>query len=112
LRAPRSAPSPPSASPAGSGATRFAARVFLSRLVPFISFDAVSYAAGLSALAAWCFALATLAGIVPMSFLLAAAGAGLVQAPRAQAPLVAVLIALTAVPFLVTVAIRRRRRAS
>lgn len=88
------------------------ALVFLSRLVPFISFDAVSYAAGLSALAAWRFALATLAGIVPMSYLLAAAGAGLVQAPRAQAPLVAVLIALTAVPFLVTVAIRRRRRES
>ena len=88
------------------------ALVFLSRLVPFISFDAVSYAAGLSALAAWRFALATLAGIVPMSYLLAAAGAGLVQAPRAQAPLVAVLIALTAVPFLVMVAIRRRRRES
>jgi len=91
---------------------RLMALVFLSRLVPFISFDAVSYAAGLSALAAWRFALATLAGIVPMSFLLAAAGAGLVHAPAGRAPLMALLIFLTAGPFLVTVAMRRRRRES
>ncbi len=47
------------------------ATVFLSRLMPFISFDLVSYAAGLSCLHLWRFALATLAGIVPASFLLA-----------------------------------------
>lgn len=45
--------------------------VFASRLLPFISFDMVSYAAGLSALHVWRFALATLAGIIPASFLLA-----------------------------------------
>lgn len=45
--------------------------VFVSRLLPFISFDVVSYAAGLTALSWWRFALATLAGIVPASFLLA-----------------------------------------
>lgn len=45
--------------------------VFVSRLLPFISFDVVSYAAGLTALALWRFALATLAGILPASFLLA-----------------------------------------
>lgn len=45
--------------------------VFVSRLLPFISFDVVSYAAGLTALAFWRFALATLAGILPASFLLA-----------------------------------------
>ena len=45
--------------------------VFGSRLLPFISFDAMSYAAGLSALHAWRFALATLAGILPTSFVLA-----------------------------------------
>lgn len=42
-----------------------------SRLVPFISFDAVSYAAGLTPLAFWRFALATLAGVLPISFMLA-----------------------------------------
>lgn len=47
------------------------ATVFASRLMPFVSFDMVSYAAGLSRLHAWRFALATLAGIIPASFLLA-----------------------------------------
>jgi len=47
------------------------ATVFVSRLMPFVSFDMFSYAAGLSRLHAWRFALATLAGIVPASFLLA-----------------------------------------
>lgn len=45
--------------------------VFASRLMPFVSFDIISYAAGLSRLHAWRFALATLAGIVPASFALA-----------------------------------------
>ena len=45
--------------------------VFASRLLPFVSFDLVSYAAGLTLLSAWRFALATLAGIIPASFLLA-----------------------------------------
>lgn len=45
--------------------------VFVSRLLPFVSFDLVSYAAGLTVLSFWRFALATLAGIVPASFLLA-----------------------------------------
>lgn len=48
--------------------------VFGSRLLPFLSFDMVSYAAGLSVLHLWRFALATLAGIVPASFLLAHLG--------------------------------------
>ena len=41
--------------------------VFASRLVPFLSFDAVSYAAGLTPLRWWWFAVATLAGVVPVS---------------------------------------------
>jgi uncharacterized membrane protein YdjX (TVP38/TMEM64 family) len=45
--------------------------VFVSRLLPFLSFDLVSYAAGLTPLKAWRFAAATLAGILPASFLLA-----------------------------------------
>ncbi len=45
--------------------------VFASRLLPFVSFDLVSYAAGLTVLSFWRFALATLAGIVPASFVLA-----------------------------------------
>ena len=48
--------------------------VLVSRLLPFISFDIVSYAAGLTALSFWRFAIATLVGIVPASFLLAHLG--------------------------------------
>ena len=39
--------------------------------LPFIFFDVVSYAAGLTALSFWRFAIATLASIMPASFLLA-----------------------------------------
>lgn len=48
--------------------------VFGSRLLPFLSFDMISYAAGLSKLHLWRFAVATLAGIIPASFLLAHLG--------------------------------------
>ncbi|MFH1518502.1 MAG: VTT domain-containing protein [Pseudomonadota bacterium] len=54
--------------------TALTATVFASRLMPFVSFDMISYAAGLSRLHAWRFALATLAGIIPASFLLAHVG--------------------------------------
>lgn len=44
--------------------------VFLTRLVPFISFDAVSYASGLTPLSFWRFIIASFAGVMPISFLL------------------------------------------
>ncbi|WZK91575.1 VTT domain-containing protein (plasmid) [Aliisedimentitalea scapharcae] len=53
--------------------------VFVSRLVPFVSFDLVSYAAGMSALRPWRFVLATLAGTGPASFGLAHLGSALSQ---------------------------------
>jgi len=49
--------------------------VFVSRLIPFMSFDLVSYAAGLSPIKLWRFALATLLGLLPVSFALAHFGA-------------------------------------
>lgn len=54
--------------------TALTATVLASRLMPFVSFDIISYAAGLSKLNFWRFALATLAGIIPASFLLAHSG--------------------------------------
>jgi uncharacterized membrane protein YdjX (TVP38/TMEM64 family) len=45
--------------------------VFVSRLLPFVSFDLISYGAGLTPIKPWRFALATFAGILPASFLLA-----------------------------------------
>lgn len=43
--------------------------VFLSRLLPFVSFDVVSYGAGLTRMSPGKFGLATLAGMVPLTFL-------------------------------------------
>ncbi len=51
--------------------------VFASRLIPFISFDAVSYAAGITCLSIGRFILATCLGVVPICFALAAMGAGM-----------------------------------
>jgi uncharacterized membrane protein YdjX (TVP38/TMEM64 family) len=74
--------------------------VFVSRLLPFVSFDLVSYAAGLTPLAAWRFAVATLAGIIPASFLLAHFGGEMASAD-ARRIMVAVLAlgAVTLVPI-------------
>jgi uncharacterized membrane protein YdjX (TVP38/TMEM64 family) len=71
--------------------------VFASRLIPFISFDAVSYAAGLTSLTFPRFAAATLLGVIPVSFVLTAIGAGL-QDAEMSTPLLAVLGGVTLVP--------------
>lgn len=51
--------------------TALMAIVFATRLMPFLSFDLISYAAGLTPISWWRFALATALGIAPASFLLA-----------------------------------------
>jgi uncharacterized membrane protein YdjX (TVP38/TMEM64 family) len=51
--------------------------VFASRLIPFISFDLVSYGAGITCLTFGRFVLATALGIIPICFALAALGAGM-----------------------------------
>lgn len=74
--------------------------VFFSRLLPFISFDAVSYAAGLTPLAFWRFAAATLAGVVPISFLLAYLGEEFVTAEPGRMMIIAGLVGgVTVVPI-------------
>jgi uncharacterized membrane protein YdjX (TVP38/TMEM64 family) len=54
--------------------------VFVSRVIPIISFDVVSYAMGLTPLRLWRFALANLAGIIPMTLLLVLVGDGIITA--------------------------------
>jgi len=74
--------------------------VFASRLVPFISFDAISYAAGLTPLTFWRFAVATLAGVIPISFVLAYFGKELVTAEPGRMMIIAVLVGgVTLVPI-------------
>jgi uncharacterized membrane protein YdjX (TVP38/TMEM64 family) len=51
--------------------------VFASRLIPFISFDAISYATGVTNLTFGRFAIATAMGIVPICWALAAMGSGM-----------------------------------
>ncbi|MDF1671622.1 MAG: TVP38/TMEM64 family protein [Roseovarius sp.] len=85
--------------------------VFSSRLMPFVSFDLVSYAAGLSSLRFWRFALATLTGILPASFLLAHFGEEAVGGETWQATMAAIVIGLfVAIP--VAVAFIRRQQAN
>ncbi|WP_300514256.1 TVP38/TMEM64 family protein [Aliiroseovarius sp.] len=75
--------------------------VFVSRLMPFISFDAISYAAGLSRIHLWRFLLATLAGILPASFVLAFLGAEAMAGRFGMAAWVAIGLGLmTAIPLL------------
>lgn len=74
--------------------------VFVSRLLPFVSFDIVSYAAGLTNLRAWRFALATFAGIVPASFLLAHFGSEMTTGNAERIGWAGVLLgALVALPL-------------
>lgn len=83
--------------------------VFVSRLMPFISFDIVSYIAGLSRLHFWRFAVATLAGIIPASFVLAHFGSETVSGDPTRAIWAAIgLGALTLSPLLIA-ALRDRR---
>jgi uncharacterized membrane protein YdjX (TVP38/TMEM64 family) len=84
--------------------------VFASRLLPFISFDVVSYAAGLTALSVWRFALATLAGIVPASFVLAHLGFEMTSGETDQFLYTALALGLiTGIPIVVAL-VRDRTR--
>lgn len=87
--------------------------VFASRLVPFISFDAVSYAAGLTPLVFWRFAVATLAGVAPISFLLAYGGDALFVSGEASPVLTLLALGgITAIPIILRflwVGLKRRR---
>ncbi|WP_085869366.1 TVP38/TMEM64 family protein [Pseudoruegeria aquimaris] len=75
--------------------------VFTSRLMPFVSFDMISYAAGLTRLHLWRFAVATLAGILPASFVLAHLGGEIAGAEARGAGLAVIgLGLLTGAPLL------------
>lgn len=84
--------------------------VLTSRLMPFISFDMISYAAGLSNLHAWRFALATLAGIIPASFFLAHLGGQAVAGDTAGARWATIALGVFAVLPVIYISIRRARR--
>jgi len=85
--------------------------VFVSRLLPFLSFDLVSYAAGLTPLTFWRFAAATLAGILPASFLLAHFGSEMASGEAQRMTMtVLALGGLTLLPVVVRLILARRGR--
>ena len=85
--------------------------IFISRLVPFISFDLVSYAAGLTPITLWRFALATLLGLIPASFLLAHFGGEMARLDNDTLWIIAVLIGvITILPVLYQLYQRRQAR--
>lgn len=87
--------------------------VFVSRLLPFISFDILSYAAGLTSLKFWRFAIATLAGITPVSFLIAHFGSELGSADMQRITTTVVIIGcVTLVPVVIKWWRTRRRHPS
>lgn len=83
--------------------------VFVSRLIPFMSFDLVSYAAGLSPIKPWRFAVATLLGLLPVSFALAHFGAEIGNGDyRTLVGFVLVIGLLTIAPILYKFSRRQR----
>lgn len=85
--------------------------VFSSRLMPFISFDLVSYAAGLTALSFWRFALATLAGIIPASFLLAHFGGEMITSDVRLITISAIVLgSVTVLPIIIRIVKNRRSK--
>jgi len=75
---------------------RLALLVLGSRLIPFISFDAVSYIAGLTTMRLRSFAVATTVGVLPASFAFAALGAGMATMDNAMLMIVACGITIIA----------------
>jgi uncharacterized membrane protein YdjX (TVP38/TMEM64 family) len=85
--------------------------VFVSRLIPFMSFDLVSYAAGLTAIKLWRFALATLLGLMPVSFILAHMGSEIVESSHGDVIVIILIIGLfTLVPLLINAVQHYRHR--
>lgn len=85
--------------------------IFASRLVPFISFDAVSYAAGLTPLAFWRFVIATLVGVIPTAYLIAAFGGMLMTSDSGLMAIILILVSsVTLFPIVVKLLLARRRR--
>ncbi len=66
--------------------------VFASRMVPFLSFDAVSYAAGITPLSFWRFLIATLAGVIPTAYLIVMFGEVLITADSRGLTIALILI--------------------
>ena len=74
--------------------------VFITRLVPLFSFALISYAAGVTAISAWRFALASLIGMLPMTVVFAGLGHNFELHPVLTVLTAgALLLAMTLLPY-------------
>jgi uncharacterized membrane protein YdjX (TVP38/TMEM64 family) len=79
--------------------------IFFARLLPMISFDLISYGAGLTHISIRGFTLATLLGLIPLTFAVSYSGKSFFSASRTSLVLGAVVVVLF---FLVPIWIKRR----
>jgi len=87
--------------------------VCVSRLIPFISFDVVSYAAGITVITFWRFAIATFVGIIPASFLLAHFGSEMASADTQRITITVILLGgITLIPLLIKWLRSRKKKRS
>lgn len=94
---------------AWSNQNRLTFLVFASRLLPFFSFDLISYGAGLTPIRFWRFAAATLLGLIPMSFLLAHFGAELATTGPSRAIPIALGLGVLTLGSILWAVFRARR---
>lgn len=74
--------------------------ILIARLLPFMSFDIVSYAAGLTSMGFWGFVVATGIGQLPASIIYSYVGGMLTGGARLLVTGLLILFALTAIIFL------------
>jgi uncharacterized membrane protein YdjX (TVP38/TMEM64 family) len=88
-----------------------AGMIAVFRLLPFISFDIVSYAAGLTSITWWRFLLATTVGIIPASFILTHFGSEMSTGDPNRIGLTVLLLGfMTVIPVAVKVMLDTKRR--
>jgi uncharacterized membrane protein YdjX (TVP38/TMEM64 family) len=81
--------------------------ILVARLVPIVSFDIISYAAGLTRMGFWRFMLATMVGMAPATFLYSYLGG---QAPQYVQVLLVAFGVVIAVAIVAAVLRRRRQQ--
>ncbi|PKM78380.1 MAG: TVP38/TMEM64 family protein [Firmicutes bacterium HGW-Firmicutes-15] len=86
--------------------------VLVARLLPFVSFDIVSYAAGLTAMGFWEFFWATGLGQLPATIIYSYVGGMLTGGARTMVRGLSILFALTIVIFVSKQAWQARRKAT
>jgi uncharacterized membrane protein YdjX (TVP38/TMEM64 family) len=74
--------------------------VTLTRLIPLFSFALISYAAGVTAISFWRYALATTLGMLPMTFVFAGLGHSFELSPLLTVvAAVVILVVMSALPL-------------